>query len=206
MIYLSKLLERKSDIMNKKLILVASPPACGKTYLARKLARTLKNAVYMDKDALNAFGKQICKVAGEPYNPDTDFFRANVREIEYAVTMDMAFEALIYANTVIVNAPFARELGDVDYMKNIKARATDLGARLVVVFIESSPEICKRRMIDRNSIRDVWKLENWDEYISAVNFKSPTHLNGVVDLFLYHNPTDEIAEQSFEQLLEFLNN
>ena len=191
---------------NKKLILVASPPACGKTYLARKLARALKNVVYMDKDAFNAFGKQICKVAGEPYNPDSDFFRANVREIEYEVTVDMALEALLYSNTVIVNAPFGKELWDIDYMKALKVRAGALGARLVVVFIEANSDICKRRMIERNSIRDVWKLEHWDEYVNMTNFKSPTHLNGIVDLFLYHNPTDEVAEQSFADLLEFLGN
>ena len=61
-------------------------------------------------------------------------------------------------------------------------------------------------MIERNSIRDVWKLEHWDEYVNMTNFKSPTHLNGIVDLFLYHNPTDEVAEQSFANLLEFLGN
>lgn len=34
--------------MNKKLILVTSPPACGKTYVAKALAKQLHNIVYLD--------------------------------------------------------------------------------------------------------------------------------------------------------------
>ena len=36
--------------MSKKLILVVSPPACGKTYVSKKLAGALKHVVYLDKD------------------------------------------------------------------------------------------------------------------------------------------------------------
>ena len=50
--------------MNKKLILVTSPPACGKTYVAKALAKQLHNIVYLDKDTLIVLSKQIFKVAG----------------------------------------------------------------------------------------------------------------------------------------------
>ena len=36
----------------KKMILVTSPPACGKTYISKQLARNLKHVVYLDKDTL----------------------------------------------------------------------------------------------------------------------------------------------------------
>lgn len=190
--------------MYKKLILVASPPACGKTTLAKKLSVALKNVVYIDKDALNPFGKQICRLAGENYNPDSEFFRREVREIEYAVTMDIAIEALRYGDTVIVNAPFGKELWDAEYMKALKATAASLDALLYVVFIEATPELCRARMTERNNVRDKWKLENWEEYMTIVNFKTPTHLANILPLFLYCNETEEIAEQSFGVLLQFL--
>lgn len=50
--------------MEKKLILVTSPPACGKTYVAKALAKNLKHIVYLDKDTLIVLSKQIFKVAG----------------------------------------------------------------------------------------------------------------------------------------------
>ena len=34
----------------KKLILVVSPPACGKTYVSKILATALHHVVYLDKD------------------------------------------------------------------------------------------------------------------------------------------------------------
>jgi translation initiation factor 2B subunit (eIF-2B alpha/beta/delta family) len=51
--------------MNKKLILVTSPPACGKTYISKQLAKRLKHVVYLDKDTLITLSKQIFVVAGE---------------------------------------------------------------------------------------------------------------------------------------------
>ncbi|MBE6577164.1 MAG: ATP-binding protein [Ruminococcaceae bacterium] len=189
---------------SKKLILVASPAGCGKTYLAKKLARALGNVVYIDKDVLNPFGKQMCRLSGVDYNPDCEFFVREVRPVEYTVTMDMAFEALEFSDTVIVNAPFGKELWDSAYMTELKAKAETFDAHLYVAFIESSSEICKKRVTERNNIRDKWKLENWDEYIKNINFRSPTHLADILDLYLYHNATDEIAAESFAGLLEFL--
>ena len=39
--------------MRKKLILVASPPACGKTYVSERIAKAVGHIVYLDKDDLS---------------------------------------------------------------------------------------------------------------------------------------------------------
>ena len=52
--------------MVKKLILVTSPPACGKTYISKALAARLEHVVYLDKDTLITLSKQIFKVANQP--------------------------------------------------------------------------------------------------------------------------------------------
>ena len=59
----------------KHLILVTSPPACGKTFISKQLAKALTNCVYLDKDTLIVLSKQIFKVAGQEYNRSSDFFR-----------------------------------------------------------------------------------------------------------------------------------
>ena len=51
----------------KKLILVTSPPACGKTFVTKKLAKAMPNCVYLDKDSLIVLSKQIFVVANEEY-------------------------------------------------------------------------------------------------------------------------------------------
>ena len=77
----------------KHLILVTSPPACGKTYISKQLAKALTNCVYLDKDTLIVLSKQIFKVAGEEYNRSSDFFQREIRDYEYYCVLDLAMEA-----------------------------------------------------------------------------------------------------------------
>ena len=77
--------------MDKKLILVTSPPACGKTYVAKALAHELQHIVYLDKDTLIVLSKQIFKVAGQPYDRSSAFFQANIRDYEYDCVLALAW-------------------------------------------------------------------------------------------------------------------
>ena len=144
--------------LEKKLIIVVSPPACGKTYVSKQLAKRLCHVVYLDKDTLIPLSKQIFAVAGEPYDRSSDFFEENIRNYEYDCILALAFEALDYDDIVLINAPFSREIRDAEYIKNLRARLSEKGARLVSVWVETSPEIVHERMIKRNSDRDTWKL------------------------------------------------
>ena len=188
------------------MIFVTSPPACGKTKLSKRLATEIKHIVYLDKDTLIPLSKKIFEVANEPYNRSSDFFKKYVRDPEYDVIMDLAFEALKYENLVMVNAPFTKEIRDDEYIANLREKLKDYGAKLTVVWIVTDPEVCHQRMIDRNSDRDVWKLANWDEYISTVNFNIPENLRDPEDegsLLLHHNSNDELTESSFAKLMKF---
>ena len=191
--------------MEKRLIFVTSPPACGKTKLSKKLATELKHIVYLDKDTLIPLSKQIFAVAGEEYNRSSDFFEKEIRDYEYDVILDLAFEALRYADLVMVNAPFTREIRDDEYIKNLRAKLSEAGAKLTVIWVVTDPEVCHQRMIDRNSDRDTWKLEHWDEYLATVNFTIPENLRDPDDessLILYHNSTDEMAAEDFRKLMD----
>ncbi len=191
--------------MEKRLIFVTSPPACGKTKLSKKLATELKHIVYLDKDTLIPLSKQIFAVAGEEYNRSSDFFEKEIRDYEYDVILDLAFEALRYADLVMVNAPFTREIRDDEYIKNLRAKLSEAGAKLTVIWVVTDPEVCHQRMIDRNSDRDTWKLEHWDEYLATVNFTIPENLRDPDDessLILYHNSTDEMAAEDFKKLMD----
>ena len=88
----------------KKLILVTSPPACGKTYVSMKLAENLSHVVYLDKDTLITLSKQIFLVANQEYNRSSDFFEKYIRNEEYECVLDLAFEALKYEDLVLINA------------------------------------------------------------------------------------------------------
>lgn len=181
----------------KKLILVTSPPACGKTYVSKKLAENLKHVVYLDKDTLIPLSKQIFLVANEEYNRSSPFFEKYIRNEEYDVILDLAFEALVYADLVLINAPFTREIRDIPYIKSLEAKLKDYNAQLDVIWVNTSKEVCKERMIERNSDRDTWKLANWDQYIAKCNFNVP---KGISNLHIFNNNNQEEFEASLKEI------
>lgn len=186
----------------KELILVTSPPACGKTYISKELAKNLKNVVYLDKDTLIVLSKQIFVVANQEYNRSSDFFEKYIRDYEYYAVLDLAFEALDYANIVLINAPFTREIRDRKYIDDLKARLAEKGAVLKVIWVETDPEVCHQRMIDRGSDRDTWKLEHWDEYIAGVNFDIPETIGAANDgtLLIFKNSSKEEFDRSMKEI------
>lgn len=186
--------------MAKRFILITSPPACGKTRLAKRLATALDDTVYLDKDTLIPLSKQIFKVAGEPYNRSSDFFQQNIRDYEYEVIVNLGLEAIKYATNVIINAPFTQEVRQKNFVEDFKARLSKYGAKLLVIWISATPELCKYRMKKRNSDRDKWKIENWDEYVKGVDFSVPNI--DQEELFIHKNLTDDEADEHFERLIK----
>lgn len=186
----------------KKLILVTSPPACGKTFVSKEISKGLGEVVYLDKDTLIGLSKNIFLVANEEYNRSSDFFEKYIRNEEYEVVVDLALEALDYASKVLINAPFTREIRDMEYMDQLRVKLAEKGAELVVIWVETTPEVCHERMIKRNSDRDTWKLEHWDEYIAKCNFNQPTDIK---ELYVFKNSSEEEFKQSMKDVVEYLN-
>lgn len=188
----------------KHLILVTSPPASGKTYVSKQLAKRLNHIVYLDKDSLIPLSKRIFIVANEEINRSSDFFEKNIRDYEYDTIVDIAIEALEYEDLVLINAPFTREIRDEEYMKALKERLAGVGAELTLIWIVTDVEVCRQRMIARNSDRDTWKLAHWDEYISTRDYKTPD-LPSLEDCMLtFNNSSDEEFEESMKRITEYL--
>ena len=193
----------------KRLILVTSPPACGKTYISKKLAENLRHVVYLDKDTLIPLSKVIFEVAGEPYNRSSDFFYKYIRDVEYVTTLELAYEALKYDDIVLINAPFTREVRDHAYIESLKKKLVQMNTKLTVIWVQTDVEVCRQRMIARNSDRDTWKLQNWDEYIKGVNFNIPEALDDpdvLDDLLIFKNSSDEEYNESTKRIVDIIEN
>lgn len=191
----------------KKMILVSSPPACGKTYISKQLAKNLKHVVYLDKDTLIPLSKQIFRVAKKPYDRSSDFFEENIRDFEYEVVLNLGFEALHYDDVVLINAPFTREIRDTDYIAELRNKLAALDARLVIIWVVTTPEVCRERMLKRNSERDVYKIRHWDEYIKTVDFSIPKNLDNPDvkdDLLLFYNSSQAEYLKSMHDVIPIL--
>ena len=166
----------------KKLILITSPPACGKTYVAKNLAKALNNCVYLDKDDLIILSKKIFEVAGEPFDRSSDFFHEWIRDAEYDAIMEVGLDALNYNDTVILNAPFKKEIRDQKWLQDTRDKLAKLNAELVLIWIHTDIEVVHQRMVSRNSERDTWKIEHWDEYVATQDYTAP---KDVPEMFVF---------------------
>ncbi len=185
--------------MQKRLILVAALPAAGKNYAAERLCEALGGACYIDKDDLAPLVLRGFSLAGEAADMDGRFYLENLREAEYEALMALAISALRHTGTVLVNAPFLREVRSPDFMKEIKARAAALGARLSLVWVAASEKTRYERMKKRNAPRDGKKLACWEEYARSTDASAPEALlrAGAVDeLILFDNENADTAEAS----------
>ena len=186
------------------MILVTSPPACGKTYISKQLAKNLKHVVYLDKDTLIPLSNRVFAAAGEEINRSSKFFEDNIRDYEYETIIDIGVEALEYDDIVLINAPFTKEVHDEETLERFRTKLRKKNAKLVIIWVVTDPKVCHQRMIARNSDRDTWKLQHWDQYIKTVDFSIPEPLERLDtghDLILFHNSSDEEFEESMRTIL-----
>ena len=185
----------------KKLILVTSPPACGKTFITKNLARALNNCVYLDKDDLIVLSKQIYKVAGEPFDRSSQFFQENIRDAEYYAILEIAFNALNYNDTVLINAPYKTEIRDQEWLAMMRKKLAAKNAELCIIFVHTDIEVVHQRMVTRNSERDTWKIEHWDEYVATQDYSIPEN---IPEMFVFKNSSDEEFDESIVQAVDFI--
>ena len=55
----------------------------------------------------------------------------------------------------------------------------------------------------RNSDRDTWKLEHWDEYVKKLDFSIP---KGIKNLFEFDNSSDNSFKESLKNAVDYFNN
>ncbi len=193
--------------MKKQLILVASPPACGKTYVSKLIAKSLDHIVYLDKDDLSDIVRAGFAAAGQELDMDGSFYIENLRSAEYSTILNIAFSTLQFEDRVILNAPFGKEVRDNEYIKILKDKANQNGADLLLIWVTVPESVCYERMKTRDSERDTLKLKNWDEYVSKINYNPPYELEekGAVDkLIVFNNKDDASLNSSLKESLKII--
>ena len=181
--------------MKKKLILVAAPPASGKTYVSERLAEALGHTVILDKDDLAPLICAGFAAAGETVDYDGAFYRRALRSAEYETLLHLTFSTLRFEERVMLCAPFGRELRDVKTVASWRERAHAMGAELVMIWVAVPRALRRERMERRASDRDTQKLERWEEYAASICDEPPTALAeaGAVDALLFFDNSDEAS-------------
>lgn len=192
--------------MKKKLILIAAPPACGKTYVSEALAEALGRAALLDKDDLAPLIRAGFSAAGEEMDYDGGFYRENLRSAEYETLLHLAFSTLRFEKYVLLAAPFGREIKNADLVMRWRERANAMGAELVLIWVDVPVAVRHERMKARASHRDTKKLEHWEKYAATVCDEAPLGLKDAVDRWiLFDNRDTEHFERCLEEVVSKLN-
>ncbi|WP_261544622.1 AAA family ATPase [Burkholderia multivorans] len=158
----------------------------GKTTLAKRLIRPLMRATgeafcLLDKDTL--YGRYSAAAMGaltaNPNDRDSPLFLQHLRDPEYQGLLDTARENLALGISAIVVGPLSREVRD----RRILDRAW-LGiapdVALTVVWVHTSEEVARERIVARGNPNDAYKLAHWDEYRQRRFVPTGSECDGIV--------------------------
>ncbi|MEU4888251.1 MULTISPECIES: AAA family ATPase [Streptomyces] len=186
------------------LALVGGFAGSGKSEAGKLLAASTGWAM-LDKDTLTRpLAEQLLvSLDGDPDDRHSRLYGEQVRPLEYACLMKAAWENLECGVSVILVAPFIKEVGEARWMSRLERRCRRLGGRVETVWVDSDVETMRERLISRNASRDTWKLTNWSEYVAGIDLS----LRPVADHHLIDNcraaarPLAEQVESAADRLL-----
>jgi predicted kinase len=142
----------------------------GKTTLAKKLLGPLMKATaapfcLLDKDTLygSYSAAALGMLNGDPNDRDSPLFLEHLRDPEYRGLIDTASDNLELGVSVLVVGPLSREIRE---RRLFDREWLGVGAEveLRVVWVYTSEEIARRRIVERAHPSDAYKLAHWDEY------------------------------------------
>jgi predicted kinase len=152
------------------LVFVCGHAGTGKTTLAKKLIGPLMKAsgapfCLLDKDTLYGgySAAAMAMLTGDPNDRDSPLFLQHLRDPEYRGLLDTARDNLELGISALVVGPLSREVRE----RRLFDRAwLGVGAQVAlrVVWVYTSEELARQRIVERANPNDAYKLAHWNEY------------------------------------------
>lgn len=189
------------------IVLVAGFAGSGKTEVAKALAREFGWAL-IDKDTLTRplleeASKVVC---GDADDRQSEAYLDVLRPLEYQCLMDTIWEVVHHGCSVVVTAPFLREVADARWCEETEFEASFADSVVHWVWVRTDLPTMRSRLTNRRASRDRWKLANWDAYAASVDLQ----LRPAVDTFhIVENPDGSslavVAENLIDEIRAGLN-
>ena len=192
----------------QKLVYFVGVAGTGKTTVAEKVAREIPCA-FLDRDTVGGrFVERFLEQQGlDPDDRDSQFCKENLRDLEYDTTLDICVENLRVGQNVFMISPFTSELKNKQYLEDLLVAANKTKAEVdvkVVVVTLQDIEQQRKRIEQRGTDRDAWKLENWDQYETRVNFVPEINWDIPFDSVLVFDNSGELTEDKVAELINFI--
>lgn len=193
-----------------KLVFFVGVAGTGKTTVARGLA-TRMSAAFLDRDTVGGrFVEKMLEMNGLDVNDrDSEFYKKHLRDLEYDTTKDICIENLAAGQNVFMISPFTAELKNKSWIDEVIATAgltkEEVDVKVIAVTLQDM-ELQRQRIVDRQTERDTWKLEHWDDFKQRVQFVPEVNWDIPSSSILVFDNSGELTEDKLNQVYEFVTN
>ncbi|MGP4038930.1 AAA family ATPase [Gracilibacillus sp. D59] len=194
----------------QKLVFFVGVAGTGKTTVAEKISEHIPCA-FLDRDTVGGrFVERFLEMNDlDPKDRDSKFYKENLRDLEYDTTKDICIENLRVGQNVFMISPFTAELKNKEWIEEVVTASgktkEEVDVKVVVVTLQDI-EQQRKRIEERGTERDTWKLENWDSYETRVDFVPTINWDipkGNIEIF---DNSGDLTEEKVEKLVSFLEN
>ncbi|GIJ22375.1 GntR family transcriptional regulator [Micromonospora lutea] len=159
-----------ADKQGSRVILIGGYAGSGKTELGRIIARQTGWAI-LDKDTTT---RAVVEAALEhlghsPHDRESETYLTAIRPAEYEALMAALDENLQCGSSVVVTAPFIKELSDEAWCDRLSATIAAHNGTLRVVWVHCDPITMLTYIRRRGAARDDYKLANWNKYVENLD-------------------------------------
>lgn len=191
----------------RKLVFFVGGAGAGKTTLAKALAKR-RGVAILDMDTLlRPAAVALMTQAGlDPSDRDSNVYKTLCRDLGYRITMDAALENIAIGGDIFVIGPFTKETETPNWIEQelsaIGATLMDVDVKVVFVYLRDD-KLHYDRIVQRGSILDQYKLDNWSEFSRSL-VKRELKWNIPASSVLYLDNSQGLNNQSLAWLEQFV--
>ena len=186
----------------KQLIVICGFSGSGKTTLGRALAKKLGYA-FVDKDTVcEQFTNYILSKNGQAkHNRESFLYKTEINRLEYITCLQVCKDIIDNGVNVVAALPLASQIENYEKWKLLSViSGLSIDTEVKFVWIKHNAEREKQNLSDRQSVKDVYKLSNWDEYIASID-----GLKIDDDYKCIEIDNNQTVDQMIDQIIENLN-
>lgn len=156
----------------------------------------------LDKDTL--YGRYSAAamraLTGDPNDRDSPLYLQHLRDAEYQGLLDTARENLALGIGAVVVGPLSREIRD-RRLFDRQWLGIEEDVKIRIVWVYTSEETARARIIARHNPNDAYKLAHWDEYRQRRFIPSGPASEGLL-MFDNTAPTDAEFDALFQAIVK----